>query len=176
MASVGPLLGRIVPGWTGVEIGVCRGHSARALLEHGCGFLFLVDPWEHYDGVEGFGSVAADEGARRQEANFRAFRDNLAPYDDGRHFALLRMPSAEAARLVPEVDFVWVDGNHRYEWVRSDLEYYWPKVRPGGLLCGDDFTDNDDCQVGRAVAEFARARGLEVQFALPCWVIRKGGG
>lgn len=36
------------------------------------------------------------------------------------------------------VDFLFVDGNHRYEAVRRDFELYEPLVRPGGLIAFHD--------------------------------------
>ena len=71
------------------------------------------------------------------------------------------------------MDFVWVDGNHRYEWVKSDLELYWPKVKPDGVLCGHDYVNAGTCEVARAVDEFAANRSRQVELALPSWVIRK---
>jgi predicted O-methyltransferase YrrM len=35
--------------------------------------------------------------------------------------------------------FVFVDANHKYEAVLEDLDAWWPKISPGGVLCGDDF-------------------------------------
>ncbi len=95
----------------------------------------------------------------------------LSPYAS--HHAFLVMPSSEAAQYIPPVDFVWVDGNHAYEYVKSDLELYWPLIRAGGIMCGHDYTNNETCQVHRAVNEFATAHGLSIETVVPCWVIRK---
>lgn len=162
MADCETILPWIKPGWIGVEIGVSEGDSAIALLQRGCRFMYLVDPWRTYPGL-------LDEVALNA---YDLCVAKLSPYSS--RWAILKMASAEAAEHVPMVDFVWIDGNHRYEWVKSDLELYWPKVRTGGVLCGHDYTNNvDTCQVMRAVDEFAEARGLAVEVAVPCWVIRK---
>lgn len=59
----------------------------------------------------------------------------------GNRFQLIRSFSSDAAALIGDetADFIFVDGNHRFEFVRDDLENFWPKVRPGGYLCGHDF-------------------------------------
>lgn len=163
--SVDPLLPHIQPGWVGVEIGVCEGHSALRLLEHGVRFLFLVDPWADYEGFMAYGGVGGAENVHQD------CLERLSAYQN--RFAIFRMPSAEAERFIPEVDFVWVDGNHAYEYVKSDLEFYWPKVKPGGLLCGHDYTNSGSCQVQRAVDEFAYNRMLRVEVLAPCWFIRR---
>merc|ERR1712039_359511 len=38
------------------------------------------------------------------------------------------------------LDFVFVDGPHTYRNVRNDLELWVPRVRPGGIIAGHDFT------------------------------------
>lgn len=35
---------------------------------------------------------------------------------------------------------MYVDGDHLYDAVRDDLIGYWPLIRLGGRLCGDDYT------------------------------------
>jgi hypothetical protein len=161
------ILPYLKPGWVGVEIGVQWGISALAMLQHGC-FLYLVDPWVNY---EGFGSVSGPKWDAIQEEIYRECRDRLAPYDDGRHFAILRMKSEDAARFIPDnLDFVWVDGNHARDYVKRDLELYWPKIRRGGILCGHDYGG----EVKEAVDAFADSI---VSFVVPkegsCWVIFK---
>tara|TARA_B100000029_G_scaffold415198_1_gene418885 strand:- start:15742 stop:16521 length:780 start_codon:yes stop_codon:yes gene_type:complete len=37
------------------------------------------------------------------------------------------------------LDFVWVDGSHEPEDVERDVKNFWPKVKPGGLIAGDDY-------------------------------------
>jgi len=37
-------------------------------------------------------------------------------------------------------DLVFIDANHSYETTLDDLQRYWPKVRPGGILIGHDFS------------------------------------
>jgi hypothetical protein len=169
MASVDNLLPFIKPGWVGVEIGVQWGISSLALLEKGVRFLFLVDPWITY---EGYGIVGANEAAA-EEHNLRICRGRLHPYDDGRHFAILRMPSAEAPRFLPnDLDFVWIDGNHDYAYIKKDIDLYWPKIRPGGLLCGHDYGDDPGFGVNHAVDEFAKGKDL-LKLRDMCWAVWK---
>src|SRR6266704_791104 len=50
-------------------------------------------------------------------------------------------PSVAAAEDFPDAsaDVVWVDGDHSYEGVTADILAWWPKVKPGGWMGGDDF-------------------------------------
>ena len=163
-ASVEPLLPYIKPDWIGVEIGVAEGDSAVALFGHGVKFLYMIDPWAPYP---------EDGRADFHEERFRQALERTTPHCGRR--AHLRMTSAEAARFVPpQLDFVWIDGNHQYEFVKSDIDLYWPKIKPGGLLCGHDYCNSPPhCRVKDAVDDWVRGAGLPLEVAVPCWLVRK---
>jgi hypothetical protein len=150
----------IQPGWTGVEVGVAEGYSSVLFLEKGC-YMYLVDMWAVYEGLDN----PSDAGIMRQ------CLDRINPWMN--QWTVLRASSSDAARYVPEVDFTWIDGNHRYEWVKADLENYWPKVKAGGVFAGHDYTNSGTCEVRRAVDEFAAARGLKVETSGGSWFVRK---
>jgi predicted O-methyltransferase YrrM len=40
-----------------------------------------------------------------------------------------------------KLDFLFIDGDHRYEGVKADFEMYAPLVRPGGLIAFHDITE-----------------------------------
>lgn len=118
---------------TAVEIGTHRGKFANQLLSQWNGqVLNCVDPWQPgYD--EGDPASYGDRDQDYQQA-----QTVLAKY--GNRCRLLRQTSADASKLfTPEsIDFVYLDGCHRYESVYEDLRLWWPKVKPGGLLAGHD--------------------------------------
>ena len=162
-------LQRYFPNGSGVEVGVRRAKFSSALLERWPGgSLTLVDPW-------GVNNPAYDENELHDhESNYRAALAVAARF--GSRMRVLRMTSLEAAPRFADasLDFVYIDGDHSYAAVRVDLEQWWPKLRTGGLLMGDDYTLESerrmcfgDCKktvdfgVTRAVAEFcARHRIL----------------
>jgi hypothetical protein len=39
-------------------------------------------------------------------------------------------------------DMIYLDGSHCYAGVKADIAAWWPLVRSGGVLFGDDFDDN----------------------------------
>ena len=59
-------------------------------------------------------------------------------------------------------DWLYIDGNHLYEFVRQDVEVSFRKVRPGGVIAGDDFFWKKDgkMHVKEAVLDAMRAQGL----------------
>ena len=69
-------------------------------------------------------------------------------------------------------DFIYIDGNHSYDFVKADLEAWWPKLKSGGAICGDDYQEGYyqvtslDFGVVKAVDEF-RAKSSDLsQFQL----------
>lgn len=147
----------VKPEYVGVEIGAFMGWSSALFIEH-CAHMLLIDPCREYpENVDkGWFTVAED-----------LFR-TLEPYR-GR-FTFMPDMSAAAAPGVPDVDFVFIDGNHAYQFVRQDIELYWPKVRPGGFLSGHDYNQAD---VKRAVNEFFGVLGLPVEHHQDCWLVHK---
>ena len=51
------------------------------------------------------------------------------------------MTSKEALKKIQHIkfDFIYIDGNHKYEFVKFDLENYYNLLKSGGYLVGDDY-------------------------------------
>jgi hypothetical protein len=54
------------------------------------------------------------------------------------------------------LDWVYIDGNHLYEFVKKDLEMCFLKIKNNGYICGDDYNEGGwwDGGVKKAVDEF----------------------
>ena len=64
-------------------------------------------------------------------------------------------------------DLAFIDADHSYVGCWGDIQAYWPKIKPGGILAGHDYAYNrNDCTFGpmvkRAVDEFTIAKGLDL--------------
>ena len=68
------------------------------------------------------------------------FYATLKPLGKAIKIHTLQGDSVEAADLFKEgsVDFVWVDGDHRYPKCLQDIQAWWPKLKEGGWMGGDD--------------------------------------
>jgi hypothetical protein len=87
--------------------------------------------------------------------------------------------SAVGARMLRmlevQAELVYIDGSHEYRDVTLDLQDYWPLVRAGGVMFGDDCNPNFP-GVQRAVREFAAAQGLPLELREEnFWILRKDG-
>jgi methyltransferase family protein len=111
-----------------VEVGSFRGRSAFALLGACDGPVYCIDPWP---------------GPR-----YDHFMNRCGHFPN---LVAIRGRSPEAAAQVPDVDMVFLDGDHRYTSVLADIEAWLPKTRK--LLCGHDYGHPNFPGVARAVDE-----------------------
>ena len=132
-------------GSTCAEIGVFAGDFSERILEVVRPVrLHLIDPWRHETDAEyrraWYGDAKGGGQTRMDEVHAAVCRRFAGAVASG--IAVIhRAPSAEAAALFADeyFDWVYIDGNHRYEFVKADLERYAPKVKRGGLIAGDDY-------------------------------------
>lgn len=83
----------------------------------------------------------------------------------------LRSPSVDAAEMFKDrsLSFVFIDANHNYGPVKSDIAAWLPKIRPGGIIAGHDYHAADWPGVTQAVDE---AFGDRVQQMGTSWLVR----
>ena len=142
----------------GAEIGVFKGTHAISILENlPVKKLFLVDPYlPYFEGGVLVNPISARKVALQLLRNFGHF---VTWVDD--------------VNLPNDLDFVYIDGNHDYKFVKKDLNLYYDKVREKGVLGGHDFS-NQFPGVIKAVSEFAVTRDLNLFIEQPdWWVVKK---
>lgn len=148
----------------GMEIGVHKGAFTRRILKKARPrLLYLVDPWKFetsseykhswYGGWMGGSQANMDKRCLAVQKEFASGIQNNA-------IKILRDTSTDAFARLPDghLDWVYIDGNHLYEFVKSDLEHALRCVKPGGLITGDDYGEGGWWKGGvkRAVDEFVQ--------------------
>ena len=146
----------------GAEIGVWTGLNAEVLCPANPHLhLYAVDPWVQQPDYR-----EDKNDSVRMEAAYQEAQQRLATY----RVTFLRMPSLDAATRVPDgsLDFVYIDGNHRYEPALADIRAWAPKVRPGGVVSGHDFftKTKKHIDVERAVRDYTRDHAIAPWFVL----------
>jgi predicted O-methyltransferase YrrM len=110
----------------GVELGTYLGASARAML--------MANPNLHLWCVDKFDLVFGLEWAAGQ---------TLRPWIADGRCELINGDSARGgqmlAHLKGKLDFVFVDDGHATEDVLRDIRWFYPLLRPGGVMFGHDF-------------------------------------
>lgn len=150
----------------GVEVGVFAGDLSRYLVEQMPRLtLFLVDTWAVPAGATGYGHSGDPHAQCSQEEHDGYYAETLAKVEGfGWRVNVERRDSVKASEWFEDfsLDFVFLDADHTYEGVRSDLLAWAPKVRAGGVLCGHDYANGPYEGVRRAVDEFAAGRHVEL--------------
>lgn len=143
---------------TGAEIGVRRGGFSLALCQSIPGLnLLCVDPWHVYNTTPRLPSQ------KMQDANYEITKENLKSYNA----RLIKKLSMEAVGDVEleSLDFVYIDGHHGYEYVKDDIEEWGKRVRPGGIISGDDYVIGEkEMGVVRAVDSYLEAHHIHNWF------------
>lgn len=77
-----------------------------------------------------------------KKAGFKPPRSACLPFQSKTVFH--HKLSTEAAKEIPDqsLDFVYIDARHDYCGALEDIENYWPKLHPGGIMAGDDYITN----------------------------------
>jgi hypothetical protein len=147
-----------------VEVGVWKGDLSRHIAQLPISELHLIDPWQAINDVEG--RLHNTE----QEKLDRIYRIVKRRFSFDKKVKLIRKFSAKAMLDFEDgsIDWVYIDGNHSYEFVKEDLNGWWPKLKSGGYLCGDDYIEGkyqvEELQFGivKAVDEFKEERVTEI--------------
>ena len=119
----------------GAEIGVNKGrfskwicHQMRRVKPK----LFLIDPYKSYKEY----SEYLDQN--EMDAIYAAAQVRLAKYN----CEFVKKMSMEAVKNFNDnsLDFVYIDGNHDYQYVVNDIAEWSKKVKPGGIVSGHDYS------------------------------------
>ncbi|MEO7573747.1 MAG: class I SAM-dependent methyltransferase [Acidimicrobiales bacterium] len=147
----------------GAEIGVHLGDFSQAILDiteptH----LHLIDPWKHEPSStyeRAWYGGQADRGQEEMDDRYAGVLDRFDHEIGAGRVTVHRGQSGEVLRTLPDdsLDWVYIDGNHLYEFVANDLRLSLAKVKPGGLVTGDDYAEGGWWEGGvkRAVDELA---------------------
>jgi len=144
---------------TGAEVGVWNGLNAKVMWRAIPDLmLYLIDPWIDY------------AGQRKKRGNDRlknGLRNTKKIARDKEH-KILRMKSVEASLQVPDesLDFVYIDGNHKYAYVMMDIILWLPKIKPGGIISGHDYSHRhkNHMEVKPAVLDYTRRHHISPWF------------
>lgn len=136
-----------------VEIGAWLGKSSYYLVQHHSAKadIYIIDTWKGTPG-----ELTTAHSLATVKDIFLDFMENMKVHEG--KFTAIRSLSVEAAKLFENssVDFIFIDADHSYQAVRSDIETWQPKLTDTGIIAGHDYTSGWD-GVRKAVnAKFGR--------------------
>lgn len=142
---------------TGAEIGVAEGRYSKRMCDLNPGVeLLCVDTWQKYSGNRRGGPQS------QHDRNYDIAQRILAPFDT----TIVRAFSMDAVRNIEleSLDFVYIDGNHDFDYVMRDIIEWGRRVRRGGIISGHDYYHFRDAGVVEAVDAYILAHGIEEWF------------
>lgn len=162
-----------------VEVGVQKGDFSLQILNSGVRCLFMVDAWRHFP--TDYDDIA--NVSNQKHASFMA-QAMLKVAKFGSRAVMIRDTSENASFLLrPRMTFDWIylDANHSKEGLLNDLKHWWPLVKEGGVLWGDDYLQgrhfSTDFGVIEALDDFFGQKqyetNLEDHKGIPQWWVIK---
>jgi hypothetical protein len=156
----------------GVEVGVREAKNANRLLTYWQGQkLFLIDTWRKPE---------------TKKAAIQNIKHHIPRY------TLIHNTSLRAVTEFKDntLDFCHIDAGHTYKDVLQDMYAWYPKIKPGGVLCGHDYSIDKEQErlrkkpwphigVQKAVDEFVKEKKLFLHTdqweknGPNCWYITK---
>jgi hypothetical protein len=122
-----------------LEIGVCEAINAIDVLKSYCthteSVIHCVDPWTEY---EEYPEYKGEIQTRYQTA-----MRNIQRTGQAHKFKIYRDFSDKIVPMFPDnyFDIIFIDGNHETEYVYRDGVMSFEKVKQGGFLIFDDYSD-----------------------------------
>jgi len=144
----------------GAEIGVKEGGFSLKLCKGIPNLeLYCIDAWHRYLGSK-------ERRDEVQEARYNLCVERLAkPYGA----ELIRKLSLDAVKDFRDesLDFVFIDANHKFDYVMEDIIEWSKKVRKRGIVSGHDYYVFGNAGVIEAVDAYTKAHKIEqVYFTL----------
>ena len=86
-----------------------------------------------------------------------------------------RSPDDFADWTLDSLDLVFLDGVHHNPVFHADVTHWFPRVRPGGILCGDDCARTHP-DVLWTIDDFCKALGIPFAVERRIWMVRRPFG
>ena len=117
------------------EIGVREGYNFERMIEHNPKEAVAVDIWEDD------GNMSRNDIALSQTALDKQYEKFVKGIGNKLLVKVWRAYSFEAVKMYPDeyFDLVYIDADHTYGSCYRDITDWYPKVKKGGFLLGDDY-------------------------------------
>lgn len=151
---------------TGVEIGVEKGKNAQTMFEIIPNLkLYGVDSYREHPQA----SYAYHAKIRNWDEKYlENCKEQCLGRMKGRNFTLLQGFSEDMVKKIEDnsLDFVYLDGDHSYDFVMQDLIAWGRKLKKGGIMSGHDYyieksTQSRRAKVRRALDDYTSVHGIK---------------
>ena len=144
------------------ELGVFEGENFMRMIDHQPRIAVAVDSWVE-DGNAGRNDSGYDQ--QKLDTQYETFTKIVR---DRPFVQIYREYTFDAVRHFPDeyFDLIYIDADHTYEGCSRDINDWFPKIKKGKFLIGDDFSNGTAPNTGvrfeviKAVEEFCKDNKL----------------
>lgn len=129
--------------YTFVEVGSWKGSSSTymgvEIINSGKNIkFFCVDTWKGSDEHKDKTNNSYEPLLETENGLYDEFIKNITPVKSV--ITPIRLTSIEASKLFDDesIDFIMIDAAHDYDNVKNDILHWYPKMKKGGIMSGDD--------------------------------------
>ena len=133
-----------------LEIGIHEGRFSELLLKK---FkpekLYLVDPWKYesdilYKKSWYGGNLSSFDGQKIQDTRYKNIRFKFKKQIDSGQIIVMRKKSDEVFMLLDDnfFDLIYIDGNHTFDYVKTDIINSLAKIKENGTIVCDDYDNS----------------------------------
>jgi len=141
---ISKILNKIPPESIGVELGVWSGELSLYLLSiiKNIKKIYLIDPWKKYNNEEYIDSIN-DCDQEYYNCIYNCLIDNISK-NYPKRAEVLRGISEDFENKFQDnsLNFIYIDANNLYDQVIKDIEIWYPKLKSGGILFGNNFIED----------------------------------
>lgn len=150
----------------GAEVGVLAGDNALDILERlPIKKLYLIDPYDKYENYSDFDQeelVKAKDDALQKLSKF-----------DSKIVWINELSNKAHKKIPKKLDFIYIDANHNYKFVKKDMENYYPLLKKDGILAGHDIGPLVHPDILSAFYNFVKGTDFQ-HYIIGCdWIIIK---
>jgi hypothetical protein len=165
-----------------IEIGVYKGSYAKTLSKCKPAHLTLLDVWRHIDAETVYGKYdSCNESDEKHLNNYKRVQNMFASQPE---VEIVRDFSENYVKNIPNgrYDVIYIDADHSYEGLTTDLNNWKDKIKDSGFIYGHDYTTKAKwIEVPRALHDFLEKNpewdfvAITAEKGSPSWIIAKSG-
>lgn len=151
------------------EVGVHIGHHLQNLVKADIDKAFGIDSWRST------GDLGQNDSDHSQDELDGFYYKVCKLFEGDQRVKIVREFSAEASKDFEDgfFDFIYLDADHTYDGIYTDLESWYPKLKIGGIISGHDYIDGDyTLSIGHlvrfdvieAVADFRKKYNIDDEY------------
>ena len=154
----------------GAEVGVFKGDNALDMLRNmpNIELLYLIDPYLKYQGFDDCAWAEQVEGMKD------VARERLSLFKERVRWVYEKFEDCGRDEIRHPLDFIYIDGNHHYEYVKRDIELAVELVKAGGVIGGHDYSHPRWREVKEVVDAYCEKNGVTLHTGeCDWWFIRE---